>query len=255
VASHAPAGGGSSWEVAGPPAGPAIVFLHGAILSRAMWAPQVDRLRDRYRCVTVDLPGHGALADRPFDLGEAVAQVSRVIDEAAGGRALVVGLSLGGYTAIAAAAEHPQQARGLVLAGASFDPVGLGALAYLWYGWSLRLLPQALLRAVGVGLFRRAYGRITGEQVARGFDARAGGIAIVRLAGRGFRDRLRAYGGRVLVVNGSRDPWFRLGERHFVERLPAVSVVHLAGASHLANLDRPDEFAALIAGFESTLPA
>lgn len=244
-----------AWDVTGPPAAPAIVFLHGAILSRSMWGPQVERLRDRYRCITLDLPGHGALAGRPFDLAAAVEVVVRAIDEAAGGRAVVVGLSLGGYTGMAAAAAHPGRVRGLVIAGASFEPLGIGRLGYLWYGWALRLLPASLVRQVGVALFRRAYGAAVGEAIARGYDSRAGGVAVTRLAGERFRDRLLRYGGPVLVINGDLDPWFRLGERRLLAGVPNVTRLRLARASHVSNLDRPDDFAAAIADFEASLPA
>ena len=39
---------------------PAIVFIHGMTFSRQTWDPIVDRLKDRFRCLAVDLPGHGA---------------------------------------------------------------------------------------------------------------------------------------------------------------------------------------------------
>ncbi|HJW22477.1 MAG TPA: alpha/beta fold hydrolase [Candidatus Limnocylindrales bacterium] len=247
--------GSRPWDVDGPPGAPAVVFLHGAILSRAMWAPQVARLRDRYRCVTVDLPGHGVLADRPYSVAAAVELVEAAIRDAAGGRAVVVGLSLGGYTAIATAADEPHLVRGLVVAGTSMEPTGLARLAYLWYGWALRLLPAEPVRAVGVGLFRRAYGRAMGDTIAQGYDSKAGGLAVCRLAGERFRPRLMAYGGPVLVVNGDLDPWFRLGERAFVAGVPDVRRLHLGRASHVSNLDQPDAFAAAIAEFEASLPA
>jgi pimeloyl-ACP methyl ester carboxylesterase len=242
------------WDVDGPPGAPAIVFVHGAVLSRTMWGPQVERLRDRYRCVTMDLPGHGALAGQPYSLAGGIEAVQLAIRDAAGGRAVVVGLSLGAYTAIAAAADDPAAFRGLVIAGATMEPTGLAAAAYLWYGWTLRLLPAGLVRDVGVGLFRRAYGPAIGDAVGRGYDARAGGIGICRLAGERFKPRLRAYGGPILVVNGALDPWFRLGEAAFVAGVPDVRRLRLEHASHVSNLDRPDAFAAAIAGFEASLP-
>lgn len=242
------------WDVVGPSDAPAIVFLHGAILSRTMWGPQVERLRDRYRCLTVDLPGHGALADRPYSVEGAVEVIRTAIEEGAGGRALVVGLSLGGYSAIAAAAAYPALVRGLAIAGASMEPVGLARLAYLWYGWSLRLLPAGVVHRVGVGLFRRAYGPAVGAAIARGFDSRAGGTAVLRLAGERFRPRLLAYGGPILVINGDLDLWFRLGERGFVAGTANARVLRLAGASHTSNLDQPDRFTEAIADFEASLP-
>jgi len=243
------------WEVEGPPDAPSIVLAHGAVLSRTMWRPQVERLRDRYRCVVVDLPGHGALSGQPYSVQAGVEVLQRAIRDGAGGRAVVVGLSLGGYTAVATAADDPSLVRGLVVAGASMEPTGLAAAAYLWYGWALRLLPAALTRTVGVGLFRRAYGREVGEALAIGYDAPAGGRAICSLVGERFRARLLAYGGPILVVNGELDPWFCLGERAFVAGVPGIRTLRLARASHVSSLDRPDAFARAIADFEASLPA
>lgn len=242
------------WDIEGPDHAPAIVFAHGAVLSRTMWRPQVEHLRDRFRCITVDLPGHGVLSDEPYTLARGIVVIQTAIREAAGGRALVVGLSLGGYTAIATAADDPSLVRGLVVAGATMEPVGLAAAAYLWYGWSLRLLPAGLLRDVGVGLFRRAYGPAIGAAVAQGYDARAGGVAVCRLAGERFRPRLLAYGGPILALNGQLDPWFRLGEAGFIAGVPNLCRLELHGASHVSNLDRPEAFTEAIVDFEASLP-
>lgn len=246
---------GSPWDIEGPDHRPAIVFAHGAVLSGTMWRPQVERLRDHFRCISVDLPGHGVLAEEPYTLARGTAVIQSAIREAGGGRAVVVGLSLGGYTAIAAAADDPSLVRGLVVAGATMEPVGPAAAAYLWYGWSLRLLPADLLRDVGVGLFRRACGPAIGAAVAQGYDARAGGIAVCRLAGERFRPRLLAYGGPILVLNGQLDPWFRLGETSFTADVPNLRRLRIPGASHVSNLDRPDAFTQAIVDFEASLPA
>ncbi|MBI3751445.1 MAG: alpha/beta fold hydrolase [Chloroflexi bacterium] len=242
------------WTVHGPADAPAIVFLHGAIVL-SMWGPQVDRLGDRYRCVVVDLPGHGRLAGQRFGLDVAVEIVRAAIDEAAGGRALVVGLSLGGYVAMALAAEHPERVRGLVVADASLEPRGLGAIGIVAYGWFLRLMPAWLVREVGVGLFRRPYGRRLAAELGVGYDSKAGGSAILQLPGQRFRDRLAAYGGPVLVLNGDRDAIFTAGERRLAGGLPNVAIQRIAGAAHLSSVDRPDEFTAAVATFEASLPA
>ncbi|HYL40127.1 MAG TPA: alpha/beta fold hydrolase [Candidatus Binatus sp.] len=248
--------GSRPWAVEGPEGAPAILFVHGAVLGRGMWLPQVERLRDRFRCVTVDLPGHGALADVPYSLAAGVEVVQAAIREAAGGRALVVGLSLGGYTAIATAADDPALVRGLVVAGASADPIApIAHLAYLWYGWSLRLLPAGLARNVALETFRRAYGRSVAAAIATTYDARTGGRAVCRLAGEAFRPRLRAYGGPVLVINGDLDTWFCLRERSFVAGIPNLRVARIPRASHLSNLDQPERFTTEVTAFERALPA
>jgi pimeloyl-ACP methyl ester carboxylesterase len=251
VASAVPAG--RPWTVTGPEDAPPIVLVHGAIVG-GIWGPQVARLRDRYRCITVDLPGHGRLAARRFTMAGAVDVLTAAIDEAGGGRALVVGLSLGGYAATALAAEHPERVRGLVVADASREPVGMAGLAMLAYGWTLRWLPKTLVREVAVGLFRRGYGRALAAELGRDYDSRAGAIGVLTLPRRPVRHRLRAYGGPVLVLNGSLDWFFTGGEATFVEGLENVTVHRIPGAAHLSNLDRPDEFTAAVTTFEASIP-
>ena len=241
-----------TWTADGPPDAPPIVFVHGAVIS-GMWGPQIARLRDRYRCVTVDLPGHGRLAAQAFTLDAAVESVRMAIDAEAGGRTVLVGLSLGGYVSMAVAARYPDRVRGLVVANASLEPIGFAGVAVLAYGWLLRWLPAGLTREVNVGLFRRAYGRALAAELAAGYDSRAGGHAVRQIRGGRFRDRVRAYGGPVLVLNGDRDRVFTAGERRFVAGLPNVTVRRLPGASHLSNLDRPDDFADAVATFAAGL--
>ena len=129
--------------VAGPPDGPPIVLVHGTGLSKAAWAPQLaGRLADSYRVIALDLPGHGASARLPFTLDGAATEVGRVIDSTAGGRAVVIGLSLGGYVAMELAASRPEAVRGLVLVGASQEPVGLRAVPYLALTETSRVVRQ-----------------------------------------------------------------------------------------------------------------
>jgi pimeloyl-ACP methyl ester carboxylesterase len=253
VAAPAP-GRRASWDADGPADARPIVLLHGAILSRTMWRPLVALLQDRYRCISVDLPGHGVLAGEPFTMDAAVAQVSEIIDREAGGRALVMGLSLGGYVAMAVAGAAPARVRGLVVAGATLEPRGIWALAFLAFGLALRILPERLIRAVDVELMRRLYGRaVVDEVLAGGYFARGGGVAVTRLAGGRFRALLQAYGGAILVINGGRDFVFSRTEHHFLDGLPRVRTLELAGASHLSTLDRPAEVAAAVQAFEEAL--
>ena len=118
--------------IAGPPAAPSIVFVHGTRLTGAAWAAQQAALSGEFRTIAMDLPGHGSRAAEPFTLDGAADALSATIrDEATGGRAVVVGLSLGGYVAMALAAREPERIRGLVLSGATAEPTGLRILPFL----------------------------------------------------------------------------------------------------------------------------
>ena len=73
------------------------------------------------------------------------------------------------------------------------------------------------------------------------------------LIGERFRPRLAAYPGPVLLLNGELDPLFRLGAKGFARDARDVRRVRLAGATHLANLDRPEAFSLAVRRFAEGL--
>jgi pimeloyl-ACP methyl ester carboxylesterase len=232
-----------SYEVAGPPDALAIVLVHGTRLSRASWRPQIDDLSDEFRVIAIDLPGHGSLAVEPFTMDGAVGRLTAVIDEAAGGRAVVVGLSLGGYVAMDLAARSPDRVAGLVLAGASQEPVGPWTLPYRALGLLLRRGPRPLLTRFDTWFFRMRFPpRISGPLLAGGSWPRGGASALSALLGHRFLDRLATYPGPTLILNGSLDIVFRLGERAFLAAARDGRRVVIPRATHLVNLDRPNLF-------------
>jgi pimeloyl-ACP methyl ester carboxylesterase len=252
--SGAPSG---AWDVEGPADGPAIVFAHGAVMTRAQWRPQVEQLaKAGYRCITIDLPGHGALAAQVFTLDGASDLVAEAIDREARGRAVLVGLSLGGYVSMAVAGRSPGRVRGLVLAGSTREPAGPFRLVFSLVALALGLVPESILRRTIQRWYRRRYGRQVADTIlANGYFARGGSVAIRQLHGGRFRERLVAYGGPVLVINGHLDLVMRLGERRFIEGLPGVTTKVLRRAAHLSNVDRPGEFSAAVQLFIEGLEA
>lgn len=245
-----------AWDACGPTDGPLIVFIHGTRLTRVSWSAVVARLSDAHRCVSVDLPGHGALAEMPFSLDAAANVVDAAIDAAGGGPAVLVGLSLGGYVAMATAARAPERIRGLVLAGSSAEPSGPTGLAFRLFAWALVALPERRLDDLNTWVFRHRYPPTIAEPIiAAGYWSRGGAAAVRSLTETRFRDRLRAYGGPTLVINGGLDMVFRLGERSFLRGIPNVSRRLLPLSSHLTPLDRPEAFAAAVRTFVERLPA
>jgi pimeloyl-ACP methyl ester carboxylesterase len=235
--------GTATYDVAGPVDAPAIVFVHGTRLTRAAWAAQMGSLSDTYRVVALDLPGHGVLADRDFTVAGAAEEVRRVVTEAAGGRAVIVGLSLGGYVAMELAARHPDVVRGLVLSGASQEPVGLLATPYRALARAMKRFDGAALDSLSTWFFRTRFPPAIAEPiVAGGFYSAGGAAALHDIIGQRFAPRLAAYDGPVLILNGDLDVLFRLGAGRFARAARDVRRVRLGGATHLANLDRPDAF-------------
>jgi pimeloyl-ACP methyl ester carboxylesterase len=225
------------------------------MMGRAVWSPQVAALADRHRCISVDLPGHGTQRGEPFSLEGAADGVATAIDQAAGGRAVLVGLSLGGYVSMTLAARYPDKVRGLVIAGSTREPVGVSRLAFLLYGWGLRLAPEPAVRTVALAWFRRRYGPVVGTAItAGGHFAKGGSQAVRHLIGGGrFNDKLRAYGGPILVINGTMDLVFRIGAGRFLAGVPGVTNRMIPRAGHLSNVDRPEAFTALVEDFIGTL--
>ena len=228
----------------GPPGAPAIVFVHGTRLSRAAWAPQLDGLADEFRTIALDLPGHGSRAGEPFTLEGAAALVATTIrDQAVDGRAVVVGLSLGGYVAMELVARDPGCVRGLVLAGATAETVGVRSIAYRALAVVMDRFDGPRLDRLNAWFFRARYpGSIAEPIVAGGFWSKGGARALHTLFGQRFMPRLAAYPGPTLILNGEWDLLFRLSAGTFAAAARDARRVRLGGALHLSNLDRPDAF-------------
>ena len=240
--------------IVGPPGAPAIVFVHGTRLTGSMWTPQQAALSDEFRTIALDLPEHGTRAEVPFTIESAADALSETIREHAGGRAVVVGLSLGGYVAMALAAREPDRVRGLVLSGATAEPVGVRMLPYLALASVMGGVSDERLDRINAGFFRRRYPAAIAEPiVAGGFWSRGGASALRAISGERFVPRLAAYPGPTLIINGELDLPFRLFARSFAAAGSDVRRVRLAGARHLANLDRPAAFNAVVRRFVRSL--
>ena len=243
-------------DLVGPPTALPIVFLHGTRLTRAMWSAQVAGLRDEFRVITLDLPGHGSRADEPFTLDGAAAAAAEAIETAGGRPAVVVGLSLGGYVAMHLAAHRPDLVRGLVLSGASAEPVAWRALPYRGLAWVMASVPVDRLDALNRWMFRSRYpAAISDPIVAAGFWYAGGAAALRALVGESFLPRLATYPGPTLFLNGTYDLPFRLSARTFARTARHPRRVRLAGATHLANLDRPAAFTLAVRRFARSLEA
>jgi len=74
---------------------PAVVLVHGMTFSKATWDPIVDRLRDRFRCLSVDLPGHGESTGSGADPMAVIERIHATVVENGVVNPVVVGHSAG----------------------------------------------------------------------------------------------------------------------------------------------------------------
>lgn len=249
--------GAGRWTAVGPREAPAIVFLHGTRLSRTQWWPQLRTLGRRYRCVALDLPGHGTRAGEAFSIEAARAAVLEAIDaEAPSGPVVLVGLSLGGYVAIETAEHAPDRLAGLVLAGCSAEPVGPTGWPFRALATILERTPARLLDRFNSAFFRTRYrAALAGPIVEGGFWSSGGSVAVRLLVGRRFLERLGRLWTPVLLVNGSLDPVFGPRGDHWAASCRRGRHAVIPRAMHLSNLDRPRVFSGLVASFVEEVAA
>lgn len=114
----------------GPAGGPTLVFLHGGGGAGWMWAPQVEALSPHYHCFVPDLPEQGqSLAVAPFTMNGAADQIIDLIrGRAHGGRAHIVGLSLGAQLTVALLSRAPELVERAVISSALLRPMPLAGL-------------------------------------------------------------------------------------------------------------------------------
>jgi 3-oxoadipate enol-lactonase len=79
--------------------GPPLVLLHPFPAHHALWLPAAQSLTSRYRIILPDLRGHGEseIGDGPATMEKHAADLARVLDDAGVGRAIFLGVSIGGY--------------------------------------------------------------------------------------------------------------------------------------------------------------
>jgi pimeloyl-ACP methyl ester carboxylesterase len=218
-----------------------VLLVHGIRASAGMWRHQREWLAEAgHPVLAIDLPGHGSRLGEEFTVAGALAAIDAGVS-ALGGRVLLVGLSLGGYYAIAYAAAHPDRVIGLVAAGSAFVPSGPGLTGYRLLARLIHRLPDRGL-ALHTLLVRRML------PAAGADDALAGGVAL-DVMDAGLRatgsltplNDLAAYPGPVWLVNGAWDH-FRLHQNRFLRASTRGTLVTVPGAGHLVSLARPHAF-------------
>ncbi|HKW25282.1 MAG TPA: alpha/beta fold hydrolase [Terriglobales bacterium] len=104
-----------AYEVLGK--GAPVVLLHPFPADHEFWNPVSDRLATRYRVLLPDLRGHGdsGVGEGPATMEKHAADLARVCDETGIGRAVFVGVSIGGYILFEFWRRYRQRVRALVL--------------------------------------------------------------------------------------------------------------------------------------------
>jgi 3-oxoadipate enol-lactonase len=248
-------------------AGLPLLLLHAFPLSGEMWAPQVEALAGDARVVVPDLCGFGGSEAIPPELSpesacemsDLAADAVALLDHLEIDRAVVAGLSMGGYAALALCEAAPERLRGLVLAdtrsGADSEEGRQGRLDVArrvlkeGAGFLAETLPAKLLGRTTRAERPEVVARV--ERMIR--DAPPAGVAAAQRGMARRPDRtavLERITVPVLVVVGEEDELTPPEEsRNLQRRIAGAELVTIPEAGHLSSLERPDAFSEALGGF------
>jgi pimeloyl-ACP methyl ester carboxylesterase len=119
------------FEESGNKAASTIVFIHGGGISGWMWGKQVDYFKE-YHCLVPDLPEHGkSINEGKISIRDSAHRIAELIEKhASGGKAHVVGHSLGAKVVVELLSIRPDLIDHAIVASALFKPVPLMKLTH-----------------------------------------------------------------------------------------------------------------------------
>jgi 3-oxoadipate enol-lactonase len=96
---------------------PVVILIHGFPLNRTMWDSQVEQLKEKYRVIAYDVRGHGNsdAGEDEFSIGLFARDLISLMDALKIEKAILCGLSMGGYIALQAIATYPERINALIL--------------------------------------------------------------------------------------------------------------------------------------------
>jgi pimeloyl-ACP methyl ester carboxylesterase len=222
--------------------GPVILLSHGYGSTYRMWEGQVAALRDRYRVLVWDMRGHGD-SDSPESQDEyseaaTVDDMAAILRNAGVERAIVGGLSLGGYMSLAFYLKYPEMVRALMLfdTGPGYrNPAGREE-------WNKTAFERA-----------EAYEKNGLEAVSGGAEVRVSRHRSAAGLAKAARGMLAQFDSRViesleniavptLVLVGEKDRPFLSAADYMANKIPNATKAVIPDAGHAANIHQPEAF-------------
>jgi pimeloyl-ACP methyl ester carboxylesterase len=244
------------YEVTGR--GRPVILSHGYGATRRMWKGQHAALADRYRLITWDMRGHGQ-TETPDDPAQystelTVADTRALLAMLGVGRAVVGGLSLGGYMSLAFYLAHPEMVEALIICDSGPGYRNAEARA----AWNQRANQRAAdLEARGLDAFggrsREVRDALAHHRSAQGLAHAARGMLAQQDAH--VIDALAGIRVPTLVVVGDRDEPFLAPCQYMAKKIPGARLEIIAGAGHSSNLDQPAAFDRILLNFLDSLPS
>jgi NADP-dependent 3-hydroxy acid dehydrogenase YdfG/pimeloyl-ACP methyl ester carboxylesterase len=255
-----------------------VLLLHGIARSLEDWSEQVERLSRRFYVIAPDQPGFGfsARRDGPADLVALADGVAAILDELGETRPChVIGNSLGGAVAMQLLASQPDRVASLTLVnsagfGAEVTPLlrmlslpGLGRYAATHSTPAgARLMERRIFADPSLATPERVQHslRIAAQPGTGAFlYEMANHLGTARGVRPQWRDALltavAAHPRPTLLIWGDRDRILPAVHLEAARRqFPGAQVHVFAGAGHMPQIERPDEFAELVTAFVENGP-
>jgi pimeloyl-ACP methyl ester carboxylesterase len=232
-----------------------LLLTHGYSSTSAMWQGQIAALSKHHKLVLWDMRGHGQsdYPDDPRAYSEAltVGDMAALLDEVGAERAIVGGLSLGGYMSLAFYRAHPERVRALLIIDTGpgfkkddareawnrraqetadrFEREGLAVLK------SLSRERSSVSHRDAAGLARAARGMLT-QRDARVIES----LPNIKVP--------------ALVVVGADDAPFLAASDYMAAKIPGAKKVVIPAAGHAVNIDQPQAFIDAVLPFLDGLP-
>lgn len=235
---------------------PVVLLLHPLALSGKFWSPLADYLGRTATVLALDARGHGGSSwDGGHFTVEDLAEDAAAVIEASGGHASVLGMSMGGCTAMALAARRPDLIDRLVLADTTscYGPARVET-------WNERARnAQAKRRQEQAGFqldrwFSERFRAEHPEQAQRvvdiflGTDSAVHAAACLALGAFDATSELKSIKAETLVLVGEEDYATPLAMAEVIaEQIPGARLEVLRNARHLSLLEREDGWPALAA--------
>jgi pimeloyl-ACP methyl ester carboxylesterase len=248
-------------------AGIPVIFIHAFPLNQSMWDEQLTALKNHCRVITIDLRGFGEsdVAVGPYTMDQMASDVRGLMAALDIDRAVLAGLSMGGYVSLAFYRNYLEAVCGLVLADtrATEDT----AEACERRRKSAEKAEREGARAIADDMIPLLLGRSTVESrpdIVRRVRAmiEANSPQAIAAAQRGMAERrdstalLASINFPTLILVGAEDALTPVAEAEALrDRIRGSRMRVIEGAGHLSNLEQPAQFNSILIEFIKTMNA
>jgi 3-oxoadipate enol-lactonase len=233
---------------------PALMFIHGFPFNKYMWAGQVEALKESFRVIAYDVRGHGGsdIGHVDFSIDLFVTDLINLMDALQIEKAVLCGLSMGGYIALHALEQYPNRFRALILCDTQ-------CMADSPESKEKRMKAIESIKANGVALYAKA--SIINLFSDKSFQTKEKEIVAIQktieqtaaeticktllalLERRETCTRLTEIKIPVLILVGREDKITPLASAKIInEKIKHSTMIVIDDAGHLTNLENPSDF-------------